>query len=192
MKFSAALFVGGHSSRMGSDKALLEINGVPLWQRQLRILQELQPAEIFFVGPAREAWIATGGECLTDAANDVGPIGGIVAALRRCADPHLLVLAIDLPEMLPDFLRKLMVLCSENHGVIPKANERLEPLAAIYPVSCLTLAESCLSSGEYSLQELARRAINAGLLVVREITSAEGSLFFNLNTPADLAAIATR
>ena len=52
--------------------------------------------------------------------------------------------------------------------------------------------ESCLSSGEYSLQELARRAINAGLLVVREITSAEESLFFNLNTPADLAAIATR
>ena len=84
---------------MGRDKALLEIDGVPLWQRQLRTLQELQPSEIFFAGPAREAWIENGFECIADAANDVGPIGGLVAALRRCADARLLVLAIDLPEM---------------------------------------------------------------------------------------------
>jgi len=192
MKFSAALFVGGRSSRMGSDKALLRIDGVALWQRQLRTLQELQSSEIFFVGPAKEEWIEIGCECVPDAANNVGPIGGLVSALRRCTDPHLLVLAIDLPEMRPDFLGNLLVLCAENHGVIPKTNERFEPLAAIYPASCLMLAESCLSAGEHSLQEFARRAINADLLVVREITSAEESLFFNLNTPADLDTIATR
>ena len=192
MKFSAALLVGGRSSRMGSDKALLKIHGVPIWQRQLRTLQELQPSEIFFVGPARETWIESGCECIADAANDVGPIGGLVAALRRCADARLLVLAIDLPEMRGDFLRKLLALCPENGGVIPKRNERFEPLAAIYPVSCLALAEKCLSSKEYSLQELARRATDAGLLLTRQIAAAEEPFFFNLNTPADLAAIATR
>jgi molybdopterin-guanine dinucleotide biosynthesis protein A len=192
MKFSAALLVGGRSLRMGRDKALLTIEGVPLWQRQLRLLRELQPSEIFFVGPAREEWIAAGCECFADAANDVGPIGGIVAALRRSAHSHLLVLAIDLPQMRTDFLRNLLALCSENHGIIPKTNEQFEPLAAIYPVSCLEVAERCLSAGEYSLQKFARRAVNAGLLVVRKITTAEESLFFNVNTPADLAAIATK
>ena len=101
----------------------------------------------------------------------------LLLRLRRCADAHLFVLAIDLPEMRADFLRKLLVLCPENGGVIPNRSERFEPLAAIYPVSCLALAEKCSSSKEYSLQQLARHAIEAGLLVTREIASAEQPVF---------------
>ena len=51
MNFSAALLAGGRSSRMGRDKAFLEIDGVPLWQRQLQTLRELGPSETFLAGP---------------------------------------------------------------------------------------------------------------------------------------------
>ena len=50
MDFSAALLAGGRSSRMGRDKAFLEIDGVPLWQRQLQTLRELGPSKSFLAG----------------------------------------------------------------------------------------------------------------------------------------------
>jgi molybdopterin-guanine dinucleotide biosynthesis protein A len=189
MDFSAALFVGGRSSRMGRDKAFLEIDGFPLWRRQLQILRELRPSEIFLAGPTQPEWIEAGLETVVDARTDVGPLGGLVAVLRRCKYPRLLVLAVDLPNMTSAFLAQLLPMCSNNGGVVPRRNERFEPLAAIYPVRCLALAESCLDAGEYSLQQLAFRAANAGLIAIKQIAESEESLFFNLNTPPDFAAI---
>jgi molybdopterin-guanine dinucleotide biosynthesis protein A len=189
MNFSAALFAGGRSSRMGRDKAFLPIDGVPLWQRQLRILQALAPSEIFLAGPAQAEWIDCDLEIVADAAHDSGPLGGLVAVLRRCQSSKLLVLAIDLPNMTTAYLKDLLALCPENAGVVPKKNERFEPLAAIYPARCLALAESCLQSGDYSLQRLVRRATDTGLMTTRKIMDADKALFFNLNTPADLAGM---
>ena len=128
-------------------------------------------------------------EIIADAAPDAGPLGGLVAALRRCKNTRLLVLAVDLPNMTSEFLKQLLTICPDNGGVVPKTGERFEPLAAIYPARCLALAESCLNAGEYSLQQLVRRATDAGLMTTREMANAELSLFFNLNTLADLAAM---
>jgi molybdopterin-guanine dinucleotide biosynthesis protein A len=189
MDFSAALFAGGRSSRMRRDKAFLEIDGVPLWQRQLQTLRELDPSEIFFSGPMQREWTESGLEIVADAKTDSGPLGGLVAVLRRCKNTRLLVLAVDLPNMTSEFLKQLLAMCSNNGGVVPKRNERFEPLAAIYPARCVALAESCLDAGEYSLQQFARRAASAGLITTKEIAEQEGALFFNLNTPADFAAI---
>ena len=56
MRFSAVLLAGGKSSRMGSDKAFLEIEGEPLWQRQLATLRGLSPGQLMISGPRREEW----------------------------------------------------------------------------------------------------------------------------------------
>jgi len=189
MDFNAALFAGGRSSRMGRDKAFLEIDGAPLWQRQLQILRELDPSKIFIAGPARPEWDESGLEIVVDAKTDAGPLGGLVAVLRRCKNTRLLALAVDLPNMTSEFLGQLLAICSNNCGVIPKRSERFEPLAAVYSTHCLPLAEKCLSASKYSLQQFARHATKIGLMTTKEIVNTEASLFFNLNTPADFAAI---
>lgn len=190
MDFSAALFAGGRSSRMGRNKAFLEIDGVALWQRQFQTLRELAPSEIFLAGPTQPEWIETGLEIVADVGINIGPLGGLVAVLRRCKNTRLVVLAVDLPNMTSEFLKQSLAMSSEDVGVVPRRNERFEPLAAIYPACCLALAESCLSTGEYSLHQLARCATSSGVMTTREIAGIEESLFFNLNTPADLIAIA--
>ena len=192
MDFSAALLAGGRSSRMGRDKAFLKVDGVPLWRRQLQILRELGPSEIFLSGPTQTEWIESGLEIVVDARDDAGPLGGLVAVLRRSRNTRSLVLAVDLPNMTSEFLRQVLAMCSDHGGIVPNRNGRFEPLAAVYPARCLALAESCLNSGDYSLQQFARHAINAGLMRTREIADVEESLFFNLNTQADLAAIAKK
>lgn len=116
-------------------------------------------------------------------------MSGLVAVLRRCRTTHLVVLAIDLPNVTAAFLRNLVSMCGKEAGVVGMRSEQFEPLAAVYSEHCLSLAEECLSSGSLSLQEFVRRAVKDGLLRIREITDAEELLFFNLNTPADIIAI---
>lgn len=178
---SAVLLAGGKSTRMGCDKALLEFEGEPLWRRQEATLRRLQPKEVLISGPPRPGCLTIADEC-----ENAGPLGGIATALRRCAAPLLIVLAVDLPRMTSDFLRSLLAISRSGKGVVPRGPEFFEPLAAIYPKACSSLAESALRHGDFSLQNFVRAGISAGHLLPRALAPEELPLFANLNTPADL------
>ena len=175
---------------MGRDKAFVEIHGVPLWQRQLQILRSLSPRETFIAGPRNDEWIQACDAIVRDASDNAGPLAALVASLHRCSTPLLVMLAVDLPRMTSEYLRELVAACADGMGLIPQLSDRFEPLAAVYPISALPLAENCLHSGNYSLQRLAAACISAGIARARQIESQEEALFLNVNTPEDLAIAA--
>jgi molybdenum cofactor guanylyltransferase len=187
--FSAVLLAGGESSRMGRDKAFLEIDGVPLWSRQIGTLAALRPRATFIAGPRHAAWINAGCEIVNDARENAGPLAALVASLRRCATPLLLALAVDLPEMPADYLRALIRSSTETTGVVPKSSAGFEPLAAVYPIAALPLAESRLRAGNYALQDFVAACVAENLLIEKAIRPDEERFFRNLNTLSDLSAI---
>ena len=158
---------------MGIDKASIEIDGVPLWHRQVRLLEQLEPQEMFIAGPQRPQW--SGYAVIADEEPHAGPVPVIAGALRRCATPLLLVLAVDLPHMTAGYLRTLFCGGSVPHG---------QPLCATYPAEAAPIADSCSSA-----QEFASRCAAAGLVRLLDIEQADEHLFFNMNTPADLATL---
>ena len=174
---------------MGRDKAFIEIDGLPLWRRQLRMLEQLTPTEIFLAGPARDDWNDAACTVIPDAQENAGPLAGIASALRRSSSPLLLALAIDLPNMTSEYLQHLAELCPAERGVVPRT-ERFEPLVAFYPARSLALAEQLLAAGSYSLQTFADRCVAEELAIEHRVPPAEASLFLNMNTPAALAAVA--
>lgn len=184
MRCSAVLLAGGKSSRMGCDKAFLEIAGEPLWRRQLETLRRLSPEQLMVSGPAREEWSEY--EIVADEIADAGPLAGVASALRQCATPRLVVLAVDLPKMTASFLQSLLHLCGDHQGAVPRTANRFEPLAAVYPARCATLAAVALRDGNFSMQNFVRLAREQDLLLEQRISEAETALFANLNTPADL------
>ncbi len=181
MRCSAVLLAGGKSSRMGCDKALLEVGGEPLWRRQLATLRALGPEQLMISGPGRGE-----GEAVADEIEGAGPLGGVAAALHRCTAPLLVVLAVDLPAMTADFLQTLLELCGVGKGVVPRGSEYFEPLAAIYPVAATAIARERLRNAEFSMQDFVAAAIREELLIERKLRPEETRLFANLNTPADL------
>ena len=66
--FSAVVLAAGYSKRMGRDKALLPApaDGVPLWDRQRRVLAEAGAAEIFLSARDGQRWANVAAEKFTD------------------------------------------------------------------------------------------------------------------------------
>ena len=184
-EFSAVVLAAGRSTRMGCDKALLELHGVPWWRRQHDVLRQAGAAEIFISAREEQLW-AHGENVVRDAVSGGGPLGGLVAALERAAHGHLAVLAVDLPKMEAKWFQSLLVECAVGVGAVarrPGDGDFFEPLAAVYPREILGLARTAVARGEFSLQRLLRAAEVRGLMQVRVLGAAESELFDNWNEP---------
>lgn len=165
---------------MGRDKALLQIDGVALWQRQVETLRQLNPEQLMISGRAQ-----AGCETVLDEFENAGPLAGVAAALRDCVAPRLVVLAVDLPRITAEFLRALLK-CEETAGVVPRGPEFFEPLAAVYSLGCTPLAEAALRCGDFSMQNFVAAAVAQKLVVARSIAPEEAPLFENWNSPENL------
>jgi molybdopterin-guanine dinucleotide biosynthesis protein A len=186
MNISAVLLAGGESRRMGKDKTTLLFREKPLWQIQLDLLEKLEPAEIFVSARTDPAWRPRDVHFVADDSPSRGPLSGLAAALARMHTKHLLALAIDMPFMTEKYLRFLCGQIEPGRGVLPKIDNRAEPLAAIYPQEALANVQSALSGKDFSLQTVTGRLVAAGNLQVMPVPSQEKKLFLNLNELADL------
>ena len=186
MKLSAAVLSGGASSRMGRDKAWVEVDGRPLIVRSLEMLSSLGLDEILISGRRGTDYSAFGLPVLFDARPGCGPLGGIERALDAAVYPMVLILAVDLPLMTSTFLRKLTSHCHGLTGAIPMLNGRLEPLAAVYPKRCLLTARNCLAESRIAARHFGQICVSEGALRIYEVQPVDSQCFVNCNSPSDL------
>lgn len=153
---SAAVLAGGRSRRMGTDKALLQVDGAPLLARAIQAVSTVS-ADVFVVGD-RPAYHALGVPVVADAYPETGTLGGIATALRNAQCDHVLVVACDMPHLNVDLLQLLVDEPRDYDILVPAlAGERsqqggrqtFETLHAIYAKSCLPFIEARLQRGEY-------------------------------------------
>ena len=183
MTLTALLLVGGQSRRMGRDKATLRLAGEPLWQRQLRLLQELQPQHLLVSARTRPAWCPAAIEVILDEPPSRGPLSGIDAALARLETSHLLALAIDLPRMTAAHLQHLLALLQPGCGVVPVKDGLFEPLCAVYPTQARVAAAEALQKNQLSLQQLVTTLLERNQVRVHPVSERDKALYFNANTP---------
>jgi len=186
MNFSAVILAGGQSRRMGCDKAWLPLDGQPLLARQIALVRELAPTELFISGRADTDYSALDCPVLTDEIADAGPLAGIAAGLAATSAQLVLVLAVDMPDMTSAMLRQLLARCAAGVGVVPRVDYRVEPLAAFYPKAAAPLVVDLLKRQLRAVRTFAERCQQAGLVVVRDVEEANWKCFANLNSPADL------
>jgi len=186
----AAILAGGRSSRMGREKALIPINGVPLIARTAAVLRYLF-RDIVVVTTNPEVAEAAGCSAVLDVYPGFGPLGGIHAALRGDRAPCLVV-ACDLPFLNPPFLDFLCTQWNGHDAVVPRSAHGLEPLQAIYGGACAEIFERHLTQAASGTRLPSLRDILAEtrLLEVSEEQARgfdpELRMFENWNTPGDV------
>src|SRR5580704_16642455 len=111
---AAFILAGGRSSRMGRDKAWLELAGQPLVLRLARAVEPLVSA-VTVIGPP-ERFESLGLAAIPDriparaasGESSCGPLGGIITALNATQCSWNLVLACDLPYITTAWLEWLL------------------------------------------------------------------------------------
>jgi molybdopterin-guanine dinucleotide biosynthesis protein A len=94
-------------------------------------------------------------------------------------------LAVDLPLIQPDFLKKLLARSLAGRGVVPAHRNRFEPLIAVYPASALSLAIDLIGERNYALQHFVAKLLENHLIVSYEVEASEQVQLKNWNTPED-------
>ena len=182
---TAALLVGGASSRMGRDKACLELGGVANATRLARLLGGLFE-EVLIVGgdPPDDA----PGRRVPDPEGPVCALRGLVAALEAARSARVLVVATDLPLLTADLVLAL-VAWPEADVVVPRDARGIHPLCAIYRrEALLPLAREHLAAGRLELRG-PLDAVATSYFGPDDLARVDpsGRALTNLNTPEDLA-----
>jgi molybdopterin-guanine dinucleotide biosynthesis protein A len=174
---------------MGSDKAFLEFEGQTLLDRALTVLTQACDHVKIVGDPARFAMYESQ-TVIADTFPGCGPLGGIHAALKHSSSELNLILAVDMPFVSSELLSFLLARADNNAALVnvPRINDRLQPLCAIYRRDFTLIAEQALRAGEYKIDALfpsvSRHIIEEKVL---EAAGFSPRSFFNMNTPHDFA-----
>ncbi|MCF8462046.1 MAG: molybdenum cofactor guanylyltransferase [Flavobacteriales bacterium] len=172
------VLAGGKSTRMGTDKGLIRLNGKPMVQHVLDPLARV--CHRILVVSGNPMYGMFGFELVKDEASEFGPVMGILSGLRQSKTERNLILSCDAPFVTFDLLKQL-VLLSDNADVVAASSEKgIHPLIAVYRRTCISVFEQAVADGEHRLRTVLEQ------LKVEEMKVENDDLVRNMNTQADL------
>ena len=193
------VLAGGKSSRMGRDKALLELGGRPMVQIAVEKLQSFC-AQVWIAGNRDD--LASFAKVVREQRMDAGPAAGIEAGLRAAEQPWALFVPVDVPLVPVELLRRWAteVVRDREHGL---AVSHLR-VGGDQPTFCMLRSElsrlfsDVLDSGERKLTQIFHRMeASEGLHRGHDLSELYGDdespsreeigrWFLNVNTPEEL------
>jgi molybdopterin-guanine dinucleotide biosynthesis protein A len=188
-----AVLAGGAARRYGgTPKGLLTVGGRRILDRVVDAVQAATGAPPLLIANAPDsgAW-RPDLQTIPDVRPGFGTLGGIFTALAAGAGPVLCV-AWDMPFVSEALLRALVERMNDGQydAVLPESSGRrgLEPLCAVYGPACAAAIARCLESGD--LKAISFHAdVRVGIVPLAQVRGFgdPDELFFNVNTPDDLA-----
>jgi molybdenum cofactor guanylyltransferase len=162
------ILAGGRSTRMGRDKALIPIYGIPMLQLICNIAEACTD-KVYIVTPwperyqellipksefIREVPLAgeTGNESRTH-----GPLVGFMQGLGVVETDWVLLLACDLPnlrlQILQKWISKLDIIPENTQAALVQDNQIWQPLCGFYRSRCLPELNQYIEAGGRSFQQ---------------------------------------
>jgi molybdenum cofactor guanylyltransferase len=183
---AAFILAGGESSRMGSNKALLELGGAPLIVRVARLVESAGIRPTVVGSPETYGGLRL--RAIRDDWPGAGPLGGIATALRVSESRWNLVVACDLPYLTTPWLEHLIHRAerSDRDVVLPLSDAGAEPLCAMYNKTAESAIWLALDRGVRKVTD-GLAGLHVEHIEPREWKAfdSEGSLFKNMNSASD-------
>ncbi|WP_373541461.1 molybdenum cofactor guanylyltransferase [Chamaesiphon sp.] len=210
---SVIILAGGRSSRMGRDKATIEIAGVPLIRHIYDVVAGCRErsdgvatdehgaiatddplalaGRIYVVTPWAQKYrsiLPATCQFIPEPQPHRGPLIAFSQGLATIDSDWMLLLACDLPNLatpvVQTWIDGLPSVPAQSIAYLPRhPHKGLEPLCGFYRRSCRQSAHEYIASGGQSFQGWLK------MHPVTELIVSESRWLLNCNTPADLATI---
>jgi molybdopterin-guanine dinucleotide biosynthesis protein A len=185
-----AILAGGGATRFGGKpKGLEVVGGERILDRLVRVMTTAlgEPPLLVANAPDAPSW-RPDLRTVCDARPGCGSLGGIYTAVMESAP--VVCVAWDMPFVSESLIRTLAQGLERYDAMLPQSDGRrgVEPLCAAYGPACRDAIACSLASGDLRAIGFHDR-IRVGILPLEELrTLADPDLlFFNVNTPDDLA-----
>ena len=188
-----AVLAGGAARRYGGmPKGLLTVGGLRILDRVVDAVQAVTGSPPLLVANVSEAasW-RSDLQTIPDTRPGFGTLGGIYTALTAGPGPVLCV-AWDMPFVPATLLRALLDRMSAEpyDAVLPESSGKrgLEPLCAVYGPACAAPIARRLDAGDLKAISF-HTDVRVGIVSLAQVRGFgdPDELFFNVNTPDDLA-----
>jgi molybdopterin-guanine dinucleotide biosynthesis protein A len=183
---TAYILAGGKSSRMGSDKGLLLIEGKAMIQYVIEQVQSVF-SKVVIVSNNLE-YGKFGLEVIPDLIKDVGPAGGIYSALNHSVSNSNFIVSCDMPFVTKEAIHYIFSRKLDAQIVLLKNKENLEPLFGLYAKNCEEIWLNLIHEKNTKLQEMVLHFNLQTIDAEHEKVFSE-SFFRNINTLADFKNI---
>lgn len=187
---TGVILAGGASSRFGSNKALVSLQGEPLINHVAAPLVDLF-ADNLLVTNDPDSYSFLGWPMVADFFGGCGPLAGIHAALKTITTSRAFVVGCDMPFISRKLVDSLCQQPGEWDVALPWLDDRPEPLFAVYQRHLLPLVEKALVRGDYKI-DLFLRGLQLRKISRQQVLALCGGMkvFHNINFQQDLLNVA--
>ena len=181
-KITGIVLAGGKSSRMGSDKGLMLLNGIPM---VAHVIHQLRPCvdELILIAN-KTAYAQFGDRQVPDLVKAVGPVGGIYTGLTASSTELNFFVSCDMPFITSAAIRYLINRHEDANISVASLENQMQPLFGLYSKSCLPVFSESIQKEQYKLQALVK-ACKHKLVAMDDLAAEHPQLFENINTPQE-------
>lgn len=190
MDTTGIILAGGKNSRMGIDKAFLEINGIRIIDKILHVYREIFSEIIIVTNDPLDYTNFSNAAIVTDVYKDKGALGGIYTGLFYASNDYSFITACDMPFLSSDFIRCMIGQAKKHDIIVPELADGFQPLHALYSKKCLVSIKRLLIADKLKITGFYKemRLMKIPEKKIKQFNQ-DGQLFLNINTPEDLAAV---
>lgn len=178
---TGVILAGGKSSRIGTEKALLKINGVSLIERAISFCKIFFPKLLISTNDI-EKFEFTDIECINDVYPNLGPISGIHSGLIAAITDKIFIMSVDIVFDEPRLIETLIEYKTQKLITIPVVDEIPQYVFGIYSRNVLSIVEEQISKNKmYSPKKLIKD-VDTELIDFSNIDFFISNRFLNINT----------
>jgi len=180
---------------MGKDKAFIEIDGIPIIQRICNVFEKLFN-EIIIVTNQKELYSGFKAKIVSDLIINRGALGGLYTGLFFSSNPYSFCVACDMPFLKEPMIQYLIKQANGYDVIVPRTEDGLQPLHAIYSKNCLESIKNIIGMGKYKIIDF-YPLVEKKIIEESEFISLDINLklmresFININTPEELNFLKT-
>ena len=182
---TGVLLAGGKSTRMGQDKASIELSGTPIYSSALEFLRQHFQAVI--IAGDRPDLALEGIPSIADRYPG-SALGGLHTGLSATSTDWIFVMPCDLPYPDDRLLKLLYDLREGVDAVVPKTPAGYEPVFAFYHKRCLPIFDEALRNGRNSIFSLYPQ-LKVSFLEWKDMPRGWEKSLLNINTREELLKI---